>query len=59
MHLAFGAPIEPQPGRDGLVAMAQEMADWFSRGIRSAPQDWHMMQPVFTSDLPSRTGAAA
>jgi lauroyl/myristoyl acyltransferase len=51
MHIAFGPPIEPRPGRDGLVAMAQEMADWFSAGIRRAPRDWHMMQPVFASDL--------
>jgi lauroyl/myristoyl acyltransferase len=51
LHLAFGPPIEPRTGRVGLTAMAQEMADWFSRGIRAAPQDWHMMQPVFSADL--------
>jgi KDO2-lipid IV(A) lauroyltransferase len=51
MHIGFSPPITPRPGRDGLIAMAQEMADWFSAGIRRAPQDWHMMQPVFVSDL--------
>jgi lauroyl/myristoyl acyltransferase len=54
LHLAFGPPIEPRAGRVGLVAMAQEMADWFSAGIASAPQDWHMMQPLFSADLTAR-----
>jgi KDO2-lipid IV(A) lauroyltransferase len=56
MHIAFSPPIRARPGRDGLTAMAQQMADWFSSGIRRAPHDWHMMQPVFASDL---AGAAA
>jgi KDO2-lipid IV(A) lauroyltransferase len=51
LRIDFSPPIEPQQGRDGLVAMAQETADWFSAGIRRAPQDWHMMQPVFSADL--------
>jgi phosphatidylinositol dimannoside acyltransferase len=56
MHIAFSPPIPVRQGRDGLTAMAQDMADWFSSGIRRAPHDWHMMQPVFVSDL---AGAAA
>jgi phosphatidylinositol dimannoside acyltransferase len=56
MHIAFSPQITPLPGRDGLISTAQEMADWFSSGIRRAPQDWHMMQPVFASDT---AGAAA
>jgi KDO2-lipid IV(A) lauroyltransferase len=51
MRISFSPPIEPRPGRDGLETMAQEMADWFSAGIRRTPEDWHMMQPVFTADL--------
>jgi phosphatidylinositol dimannoside acyltransferase len=51
MRIEFSPPIEPQHGRDGLVSMAQETADWFSAGIRRSPPDWHMMQPVFTADL--------
>jgi lauroyl/myristoyl acyltransferase len=51
LRIEFSPPIEPRQGRDGLVAMAQEMADWFSAGIRRAPRDWHMMQPVFSADL--------
>jgi KDO2-lipid IV(A) lauroyltransferase len=35
--------------------MAQQMADWFSAGIGRSPQDWHMMQPVFSADLAQAT----
>jgi KDO2-lipid IV(A) lauroyltransferase len=33
--------------------MTQQVADWFSDGIRRNPQDWHMLQRVFTADLPA------
>jgi lauroyl/myristoyl acyltransferase len=51
MHLDFGPRIAVRPGRDGLAAMTQDVADWFSRGIEKSPADWHMLQPVFSSDL--------
>ena len=51
LRLDFSPPIEPRRGREGVVTTAQAMADWFSAGIRRAPQDWHMMQPVFSADL--------
>ncbi|MEJ7744247.1 MAG: hypothetical protein WKF73_17945 [Nocardioidaceae bacterium] len=51
LRLHFSDLIEPVPGRDGVEEMAQHIADWFSHGIRQSPVDWHMMQPVFTSDL--------
>jgi KDO2-lipid IV(A) lauroyltransferase len=55
MRLDFSPVIEPQPGPDGLRAMTQQIADWFSAGIRRHPTDWHMLQPVFSADLePSR-----
>ncbi|OYO05432.1 phosphatidylinositol mannoside acyltransferase [Enemella evansiae] len=44
--------IEHRPGREGLAAMTQDLADQFVTGIRAYPQDWHMMQPFF--DLPAR-----
>ena len=44
--------IEHRPGREGLAAMTQDLADQFVTGIRRYPQDWHMMQPFF--DLPAR-----
>ncbi|MGI8434961.1 MAG: phosphatidylinositol mannoside acyltransferase [Nocardioidaceae bacterium] len=51
LHLDFSPLIESRPGRAGLVAMTQDVADWFSRGIAADPVDWHMLQPVFTDDL--------
>jgi lauroyl/myristoyl acyltransferase len=51
MRLDFGPRIEVRPGPDGLRSMTQDVADWFSRGIRSSPVDWHMLQPLFSADL--------
>ena len=51
MRLDFSPVIEPLPGPDGLVAMTQQVADWFSAGIAAHPADWHMLQPVFSADL--------
>ncbi len=47
MTIVFGQPVPPQPGRAGLVAMTQQLADFFPILLRQAPQDWHMMQPFF------------
>ncbi|MGH3470662.1 MAG: phosphatidylinositol mannoside acyltransferase, partial [Nocardioidaceae bacterium] len=46
MHVVFSDPVEVRPGRDGAVAMTQDIADHFSLGIRAAPYDWHMLQRV-------------
>lgn len=51
LRLHFSDLIAPVQGRAGVVAMTQQIADWFSEGIRQSPVDWHMMQPVFSSDL--------
>ncbi len=32
-------------------AMTQGVADWFSAGLHEHGVDWHMLQPVWTSDL--------
>jgi lauroyl/myristoyl acyltransferase len=56
MHLDFSAPIPARPGRSGLVAMTQEIADWFTVGIMRAPTDWHMLQPIFSADLDRADG---
>jgi phosphatidylinositol dimannoside acyltransferase len=38
----------------------QEVARLFEAGIRAHPQDWHMLQRVFTADLdPARLRRAA
>ncbi len=50
MRLTFGTEIEPRPGRDGLTAMTQQVADFFAAQVAEAPQDWHLMQPFFAPD---------
>jgi phosphatidylinositol dimannoside acyltransferase len=47
MAIIIGNPIQPRPGRDGLIAMMQQVADFFADTIAKQPQDWHMMQPFF------------
>jgi phosphatidylinositol dimannoside acyltransferase len=45
--------------REKVLAMTQRMAQDFETGIRAHPQDWHMLQRVFTADLdPERLAAA-
>jgi phosphatidylinositol dimannoside acyltransferase len=34
-----------------IAAMSQQLADAFSDAITEHPQDWHMLQRVFTADL--------
>ena len=41
-----------------IAAMSQQMADVFTEAIAEHPQDWHMLQRVFTADLdPGRLAA--
>jgi lauroyl/myristoyl acyltransferase len=47
MVIRFGTPVPPQAGRAGLVAMTQEVADFFALRIAEQPADWHMLQPFF------------
>lgn len=47
MTLTFHEPVPHAPGRAGLVAMTQGVADAFTEALREHPQDWHMMQQVF------------
>ncbi len=37
--------------REKAAAMTQQLAEVYEAGIRAHPQDWHMLQPVFTADL--------
>src|SRR5262245_60367782 len=39
--------------------MTQQVADVFEAGIAAHPQDWHMLQRVFTADLDLGRLAAA
>lgn len=51
LRIDFSDPIPVGRGRTGLVTTTQGIADVFSRGIREAPVDWHMLQPVFLADV--------
>jgi KDO2-lipid IV(A) lauroyltransferase len=50
MVIRFGPPVAARPGRDGLVAMTQDVADFFAAELARQPQDWHMLQPFFAAD---------
>ena len=52
MRLVIGPVVPARPGDDGLVAMVQECADFFTAQLREHPEDWHLLQPFF--DLPAR-----
>jgi KDO2-lipid IV(A) lauroyltransferase len=54
MEIVIGNKITPRPGRDGLVAMMQDVADFFAETIAKQPEDWHMTQPFF-GDHPTPT----
>ena len=56
MIIIFGEPVEPRPGRDGLTAMVQELADFFAAAIAEKPEDWHMLQPFFPDSVPETGG---
>jgi phosphatidylinositol dimannoside acyltransferase len=47
MKIIFGDRIAPEPGRTGLRAMTQQVADFFAATLSDRPEDWHMMQPFF------------
>jgi KDO2-lipid IV(A) lauroyltransferase len=47
LHLEIGRRIEHRPGRDGLLQMVQDEADFFATKIKDHPHDWHLMQPFF------------
>jgi KDO2-lipid IV(A) lauroyltransferase len=56
MHLQISDPIEPAAGRGGVLATTQRVADEFGAAIRRTPEDWHMLQRVFVSDLDTGEG---
>ena len=53
MVIIIGEPIAARPGRDGLAAMMQDVADFFADTIARQPEDWHMMQPFFSDRVPA------
>jgi phosphatidylinositol dimannoside acyltransferase len=57
MAIVLGNKVAPRPGRDGLAAMMQDVADFFADTIVRQPEDWHMMQPFFVDlEAPTREG---
>jgi phosphatidylinositol dimannoside acyltransferase len=59
-HIHEEVPV-PEGGtrREKVAAMTQEVARVFEAGIAAHPQDWHMLQRVFTADLDLDRLAAA
>jgi KDO2-lipid IV(A) lauroyltransferase len=60
IHIHEEIPVPADGDRSSkAVAMTQQVAAAFERGIREHPSDWHMLQPVFLSDLdPERLARA-
>lgn len=51
-HVHDAVPVPSEGSRAAQVqAITQGIADAFGEGIRRHPVDWHMMQPVWLSDL--------
>jgi KDO2-lipid IV(A) lauroyltransferase len=56
MEIWFHEEVPVGPGDDGIAAATQQVADAFTVALRRAPEDWHMMQRVFTDDLGADAG---
>ena len=54
LELRFAEEVSVEPGAAGVARAMQRVADVFSEGLRAHPEDWHMMQTVFTDDLVDR-----
>ncbi|MBO0805727.1 MAG: phosphatidylinositol mannoside acyltransferase [Nocardiopsaceae bacterium] len=51
-HVHDEIPVPATGSRaEKVAAMTQAMATVFEQGIREHPEDWHMLQRVFTADL--------
>ncbi len=61
MVLTIHEPVDiPTVGtsRERAGVACQAVADAFSSAVRTHPEHWHMMQPVFVSDLPPLADAS-
>jgi KDO2-lipid IV(A) lauroyltransferase len=62
LHIRIHPLIEPPDAPDRrakIAAMTQQVAMVFEAGIARHPQDWHMLQRVWTADLRSAPRPAA
>ena len=48
--IRFHPPV-PVPDRSAVMQATQTVADCFTTDIAAHPQDWHMLQPLWTEDL--------
>jgi KDO2-lipid IV(A) lauroyltransferase len=54
-HIYDEIPVPAEGSRkEKVAAMSQQLANVFEQAIREHPQDWHMLQKVFTADLEPR-----
>ena len=52
MHIHFHDALEKPAGtRQAIRVLTQQVADVFAAGIARHPEDWHMLQPLWLSDL--------
>jgi lauroyl/myristoyl acyltransferase len=51
LEITFHEEVQVAPGEEGVARAMQQVADAFSAGFVAHPEDWHMMQRVFTEDL--------
>jgi KDO2-lipid IV(A) lauroyltransferase len=61
IRLRFHDPVEPPASgttRERVAAMTQQIAAAFEEAVAAAPQDWHMLQPVWVRDRPDDRVAA-
>jgi KDO2-lipid IV(A) lauroyltransferase len=51
-HIYPEIPV-PETGdrKEKAASMTQQVASIFEQAIREHPEDWHMLQRVFTADL--------
>jgi KDO2-lipid IV(A) lauroyltransferase len=50
LEVTFHPEVPVAPGGQGTAVMMQQVADVFTVALRTNPQDWHMMQPVFLDE---------
>ena len=51
LEITFHEEVVVGPGEEGVRAAMQRVADAFTTGFRAHPEDWHMMQRLFSADL--------
>jgi phosphatidylinositol dimannoside acyltransferase len=56
LHIHPPVEVPPGPRSEQVAAMMQSCADALGEQIRAHPEDWHMLQRVFTADLSSGPG---